>query len=82
MHRVGSRGSKFRLGLDDRVGVICMVNSCRTCENCRKGLENYCLDGHNLTYNSPDPETGPGCHTFQLFQTDCYQRGLCFAGAE
>jgi len=62
VHRVGSRVTKFKPG--DRVGVGCMVNSCRTCENCRKGLENYCLNNHTLTYNSPDPETGPNFHTF------------------
>jgi len=60
--RVGQKVTKFSVG--DTVGVGCMVDSCRTCENCQKGLENYCSNGNTLTYNSPDPATGPGYHTF------------------
>jgi uncharacterized zinc-type alcohol dehydrogenase-like protein len=43
-----------RHAVGDRVGVGCMVNSCRECENCRAGLENYCLDGNTGTYASTD----------------------------
>lgn len=60
--RIGNAVTKFKAG--DTVGVGCMVNSCRSCENCKNGLENYCLIGHTLTYNSPDPETGPQRYTF------------------
>lgn len=38
--KVGSEVTKFKVG--DRVGVGCLVNSCKECENCGKGLENYC----------------------------------------
>ncbi|WP_426514137.1 NAD(P)-dependent alcohol dehydrogenase [Dactylosporangium sp. McL0621] len=38
----------------DRVGVGCMVNSCRECENCRAGQEQYCLNGNTGTYASVD----------------------------
>jgi uncharacterized zinc-type alcohol dehydrogenase-like protein len=38
----------------DRVGVGCMVNSCRECENCAAGMENYCLKGNTQTYASVD----------------------------
>ncbi|WP_312179913.1 NAD(P)-dependent alcohol dehydrogenase [Arthrobacter sp.] len=38
----------------DRVGVGCMVNSCRECENCLAGMENYCLKGNTGTYASKD----------------------------
>lgn len=38
----------------DRVGVGCMVNSCRECTNCRAGMENYCLEGNIQTYNGVD----------------------------
>ncbi len=38
----------------DRVGVGCMVDSCRECENCRAGLENYCLGGNTMTYLGVD----------------------------
>jgi uncharacterized zinc-type alcohol dehydrogenase-like protein len=47
---VGSEVSKFQVG--DRVGVGCMVDSCRECENCRGGDEQHCLRGNVGTYNS------------------------------
>ncbi len=31
-----------------------MVNSCRECENCKAGMENYCLKGNTQTYTSLD----------------------------
>jgi uncharacterized zinc-type alcohol dehydrogenase-like protein len=31
-----------------------MVNSCRECENCRAGMENYCLAGNTQTYAAVD----------------------------
>ncbi|HYP73489.1 MAG TPA: NAD(P)-dependent alcohol dehydrogenase [Microbacterium sp.] len=40
--------------IGDRVGVGCMVNSCRECENCRAGMENYCLKGNTQTYAAVD----------------------------
>ena len=43
-----------RHAVGDRVGVGCMVNSCRECENCRAGMENYCLKGNIQTYNGVD----------------------------
>lgn len=49
---VGAEVTAFALG--DRVGVGCMVNSCRECENCRAGLENYCAKGNTGTYASVD----------------------------
>ncbi|HMJ36349.1 MAG TPA: NAD(P)-dependent alcohol dehydrogenase [Baekduia sp.] len=36
----------------DRVGVGCMVDSCRECASCRDGEEQYCLPGNTLTYGS------------------------------
>ncbi len=47
---VGSEVSRFKLG--DRVGVGNMVDACRTCENCRAGLEQYCSGRRVLAYNS------------------------------
>ena len=35
--RVGESVTSFAIG--DRVGVGCMVDSCRTCANCRDGFE-------------------------------------------
>jgi uncharacterized zinc-type alcohol dehydrogenase-like protein len=48
---VGSDVTKFKVG--DRVGVGCFVDSCRECENCRAGLEQYCTgSGMVGTYNA------------------------------
>jgi uncharacterized zinc-type alcohol dehydrogenase-like protein len=41
-------------GVGDRVGVGCMVNSCRECANCLAGQEQYCLKGNVGTYGSLD----------------------------
>jgi uncharacterized zinc-type alcohol dehydrogenase-like protein len=46
---VGAEVKKYKVG--DRVGVGCLVDSCRTCDNCKKGLEQYCLNGNVGTYN-------------------------------
>lgn len=54
---VGSEVTGFKLG--DLVGVGCMVNSCRTCENCRADLEQFCVPGANFTYNSHDRDGSP-----------------------
>ncbi|HXG44709.1 MAG TPA: NAD(P)-dependent alcohol dehydrogenase [Gemmatimonadales bacterium] len=54
--RVGREVSRFKAG--DLAAVGCMVGSCRTCADCRAGLEQYCLNGITFTYNSPDPHTG------------------------
>jgi len=51
---VGAGVTKFRVG--DRVGVGCMVDSCRTCSSCREGEEQYCVPGMTQTYGSPDPK--------------------------
>ncbi|MFB9324576.1 NAD(P)-dependent alcohol dehydrogenase [Paenibacillus aurantiacus] len=50
--QVGSAVTKYAVG--DRVGVGCMVDSCRTCEPCRKGDEQYCLSGNTGTYAAID----------------------------
>ncbi|RAJ86436.1 putative zinc-type alcohol dehydrogenase-like protein [Streptomyces sp. PsTaAH-137] len=47
---VGSGVTKFKVG--DRVGVGCMVDSCRECENCLAGNEQHCLRGNVGTYNA------------------------------
>jgi uncharacterized zinc-type alcohol dehydrogenase-like protein len=49
---VGSDVTKWKVG--DRVGVGCMVNSCRECVNCRAGLEQYCENGNVGTYGILD----------------------------
>jgi len=62
---VGAQVSKFKVG--DRVGVGCMVDSCRECESCREGLEQYCEKGNIGTYNAPDKHLGG--HTFGGYST-------------
>ena len=54
--RVGSNVKKLKEG--DLAAVGCMVDSCRTCASCRRGLEQYCENGFTLTYNSPDKHLG------------------------
>lgn len=49
---VGSDVTRHRVG--DRVGVGCMVGSCGACVNCRKGEEQYCVEGMIGTYGAID----------------------------
>ncbi|MEH0400194.1 NAD(P)-dependent alcohol dehydrogenase [Streptomyces sp. B21-088] len=53
----GSGVTKFAVG--DRVGVGCMVDSCRECDNCKAGLEQYCAKGNTGTYNALDKNGDP-----------------------
>lgn len=53
---VGSHVKKFKVG--DLAAVGCMVDSCRDCEYCQEGLEQYCENGNTGTYNSPDKHLG------------------------
>lgn len=50
--RVGKKVTRFKVG--DRAGVGCLVDSCRTCESCRKGLEQFCGNGAAMTYNGTE----------------------------
>ena len=50
--QVGPEVTAYAVG--DRVGVGCMVNSCRECGPCRQGEEQYCTNGTILTYGSID----------------------------
>lgn len=47
---VGSAVTKFVPG--QLVGVGVFIDSCRKCENCRSGLEQYCSEGMTGTYNT------------------------------
>jgi alcohol dehydrogenase (NADP+) len=42
----------------DTVGVGCLVDSCRTCPNCRTGLEQFCDNGMVMTYGSIEKQFG------------------------
>ena len=52
---VGGEVKKFKVG--DTVGVGCLVDSCRTCADCRAGLEQFCA-GMVMTYGSMDAHLG------------------------
>jgi uncharacterized zinc-type alcohol dehydrogenase-like protein len=49
---VGAQVTKFKKG--DTVGIGCLVDSCRECDNCKDDLEQYCLNGATYTYGAPD----------------------------
>lgn len=49
VERVGDKVTRFKAG--DRVGVGCMVDSCRECNSCKNGEEQYCEKRMVLTYN-------------------------------
>ncbi|ACT92026.1 NAD(P)-dependent alcohol dehydrogenase [Dyadobacter fermentans] len=53
---VGAHVQKFKVG--DTVGIGCIVDSCRECQYCQEGLEQYCEPGMTGTYDSPDKYLG------------------------
>jgi uncharacterized zinc-type alcohol dehydrogenase-like protein len=46
---IGSSVTKFKVG--DRIGIGVFIDSCRTCPNCLRGLQQYCEEGNTPTYN-------------------------------
>lgn len=46
---VGNQVKKFKVG--QLAGIGCMVDSCRDCDNCKEGLEQYCATGATFSYN-------------------------------
>ncbi len=53
----GSKVTKHKVG--DKVGVGCFVDSCRTCVECKRDLEQYCTVQTVWTYNGRDQEGNP-----------------------
>ncbi|HEY1917313.1 MAG TPA: NAD(P)-dependent alcohol dehydrogenase [Streptosporangiaceae bacterium] len=66
----GPEVTRHKVG--DRVGVGCMVDSCGQCESCRRGLEQYCLNGNTGTYNSigADGQPTQGGYSSQIVVTE------------
>ncbi|ANI88687.1 hydroxyacid dehydrogenase [Arachidicoccus ginsenosidimutans] len=58
--KVGDHVKKFKVG--ELAAVGCMVDSCRECEECKQGYEQYCENGFTGTYNAPDKHLN--AHTF------------------
>jgi uncharacterized zinc-type alcohol dehydrogenase-like protein len=54
---VGNKVTKYKVG--DKVGVGCFVDSCRTCEQCRGNLEQFCAVQTIWTYNALDKDGQP-----------------------
>ena len=51
---VGGHVTKFKVG--ELAGIGCMVDSCRECDNCKEGLEQYCSNGMVGTYNGKEKD--------------------------
>ncbi|HEY8118499.1 MAG TPA: NAD(P)-dependent alcohol dehydrogenase [Methylophilaceae bacterium] len=58
--KIGSGVTKFKVG--DLAGVGCLVDSCRSCPDCKVDLEQYCNHA-TYTYNAPDMKS-PGKSTY------------------
>jgi len=54
---IGGKVTKYKVG--DRAGVGCFVDSCRTCTQCRQGIEQYCASGAVWTYNGREHDGTP-----------------------
>ena len=61
--RVGDHVTRFRIG--EMAAVGCIVDSCRTCDPCKDGLEQFCEAGNTIVFGSKDKHTGG--HTFGGF---------------
>ncbi|MBU6404507.1 MAG: NAD(P)-dependent alcohol dehydrogenase [Proteobacteria bacterium] len=59
--QVGSQVGKWKVG--DVVGVGCFVDSCRHCEACKEGEEQFCAEGMSATYNGYERKPGGGLDT-------------------
>jgi len=51
---IGDHVSKFKVG--ELAGIGCLVDSCRECDNCKEGLEQYCSNGMVGTYNGQEKD--------------------------
>ena len=51
---VGDHVKKFKAG--DLAAIGCLVDSCRECDNCKDGLEQYCSNGMVGTYNGQEKD--------------------------
>ena len=70
--RVGAKVTKYKVG--DKVGIGCFVDSCRSCAECKAGLEQYCSVQTVWTYNARDKEGQPtyGGYSEQIVADENY----------
>ena len=69
VRQVGAKVSKFKVG--DIIGVGVFVDSCRKCDSCKGGLQQYCAEGMTGTYNGLErdgktPAMGGYCDYFVI----------------
>jgi alcohol dehydrogenase (NADP+) len=57
---VGNHVKKFKVG--DLAGIGCLVDSCRECDNCKDGLEQYCSNGMVGTYGGMEKDGSGATH--------------------
>ena len=50
--QVGDKVTKFKVG--DAAGIGCFIDSCRACQPCTTGYEQYCIKGSAFTYNGTE----------------------------
>ncbi len=51
---IGDHVKKFKVG--ELAGIGCLVDSCRECNNCKDGQEQYCTGGAVFSYGSPEKD--------------------------
>ncbi|KAL8161956.1 hypothetical protein V2J09_013445 [Rumex salicifolius] len=72
---IGTNVHQFKAG--DRIGVGTYVNSCRECEYCNEGMENYCCRGTVSTFNAVDSDgkitKGGYSSSIVVHQRYCYK---------
>ncbi len=69
VREVGAKVTKFKVG--DLIGVGVFVDSCRKCDSCQRGLQQYCAEGMTGTYNNLErdgktPAMGGYCDYFVI----------------
>lgn len=70
--QIGSAVKKFKI--NDSVGVGCFVDSCRECQPCQQGLQQFCEKGMNQTYNGRNKDGSPtyGGYSTQIVVDENY----------
>ncbi len=57
---IGDHVKKFKVG--DLAAIGCLVDSCRDCDNCKDGLEQYCSNGWVGTYGGMEKDGSGATH--------------------